>query len=1634
MYKFSRKSTARRGIAMLTAVLVTAGIFTGCSQNVPSAGEETAASQSVSETAGTTAASSAEGADEGEESISAPPRDVAPVSTGDIVSVTADTMQGSLAAADTAFTVKTSSELEPERLKAYLSLTPDVPFEITKQDALSYSLKTAEPLPENSMAVIGLKNDMGDIAYKWAFQTDGGFEVRETYPYGGSEYVTPSTGIEISFTALADNKNAEDYFEIVPEVKGRFESRRDTLYFIPSESLDEVTTYTVTLKKGLTSADGAVLEEDYSFSFKTSDSGGHSYCYDSGVSETFLSDDMPLIQIFCSDGIKDNDFSVELYRYDSADGYYNALKGFIDSGLSEENYNFAADGLENVYSETVKLVNSEDSWGPSYLLLPEELEEGFYFALVKTEENGKTHTIQRHIQINPVSVYASMLSGKAQFFINDTSTGKAASNADIKLHTKMVSFNTKTDSNGVAELEFPTGDAGTGLLKIECGDNIYCDIFDIIDRGNEDYSDLYYTYIYTDREIYKRDDTVNVWGVIRPRKEGVKLPDDLTLRFGDTYESGWDIPFEINEDGTFSAQNVFTDAGFEWGTSINLVTEGESICRKYFRIEDYVKPTYTFETDIPYYAVSPQSEPVAVTVDAKLFDGTAADGLTFEASAYDVDHAEPSVMTTDEKGHAEAKVYFKDSERWQPVYLWLNLEMTGVQNEYTDAGMTTIGFFRDVMLEYDYDKDKHSMEIKTSRIEPDRYEQGDDTYSDETFDKIRGEAADADVEVIITRNYSEKIEDGTYYDYLRKENVTKYRYEYREERVGTYNVSTVNGRALLEDLPTNHEDSSYYIEFIYNDSQGRKTVDSGYISNYTYDDYGGKKYYTLSSESYEFKEGQSLALKLQENGQDVSYNNGRAFLQIHGTEFIDSKVYAGTEYNITMSSDYIPTVNITGAYFDGTHIYPINEGWQDYSFDPEDREIILELSSDKEKYAPGDKVKVTVSAKDVKGGVISGAAVNLSVADEAVFAVASQYADPLEEIYADIYLPWVQQYYSYEQYSMEADSAGEMGGGGDDGGARKDFRDTAAFMSAVTDSKGQAVFEFDLPDNITEWRTTAVSVYEKETDVLYAGAAKLPVIATQPLFIEAVMLSEIVEGDDLSVSARCFGETAGDDVITVNVHGDGVDETKTAPSGRPVNFGKLAKGEYTVTFSAGEGEASDKIELPLTVTDTLLEARVNASADLAEGLDIKPSKWPVCITFFDSEYMLYTDVLFKLTEQAGTRIDMRIASAFAMKQLGFMTEQEYLAQFSGITRDGLVPLMENSAGNVQLTAKLCAAAPELIDKLGVKNSMYNILNDENSYSGDAASAYLALAALGEPVMTEIRGVLEKGVLAEGLGDMAYEDGLKLTAALALLGDYDGAQKYYSQFTPVTSAYADDDGNELVFVSGDYPVELTQTALMTAAVLGLPEADGMARYLISSEQVYDSFAPELMIYLAHYTPENEGDAEFTYSLDGKTETVKLDRHFGTHIDFGREQFENADFKVVSGGVYAVSSFKGHPVQNDTDPELKVEKTYTSHSGDFEIGSLVTVTIKVTGSDCKFSTVNDVVPSCGRFDDSVTGWYADREGQNVKIWTDEHGIAKYTFRIASSGEYLVESAAARNCNGQWGISEKSVITVKGYDAAA
>ena len=1601
-------------LALVMAAAMSLSVMTGCTdKNLTDTSEETAVSSDSAEI--TTAATSAMAAD------NVQLRDPVFYESSQIESVTADKTKGRLIDTATSFSIVTKTDMEASNLQNIISVTPQVNFKVDKVKNNNFRLELTDPLPENSMAVIAQNNADGEAVYKWAFQTDGRFEKKEIYPADNSDYVDTTSGIEITFTAAVNAEGAEKYFEITPHINGKFHAHRSTLYFIPSEPFLSDTRYNVMLKKGFASADGIALDEDISFSFVTRDYSGNNYCYTSNMSETFIKGDPNVVEIFCSDGIADNNFKVSLYRYDNAEAYRKAMQGFIDSGKTSTKYTYSTDGLEQIYSGTQQLITGETSWGPKFLMLPDDLEEGYYIADILVDGVDFFH-IQRHIQVNPVSVYAAYVGGKAQFFINDTVSGKAADGAEINLTTADGTYSAKTDAQGIAMLDVPTDNSGDGLLEIKWDGNLYYDFYEYYKNGEPRLDDLYFSYIYLDRAIYNNDDTIKVWGVIRPRKPGLEMPADLSLELG--YD-GMQIPMEMNSDGTFTASLDFSDLKYDWGTAVMLVSGETILTSTYVQIKDHIKPTYDFEADIPHYVMFPQENPFKVSVQANLFEGSAAGGLTFDISSYDAISANPSTIITDSNGYAETEVLFEDSNSWEPTFRYVNVTLAGVENTYNELYAPVITFYRDIMVEDSYNADTRKLEFTVSEIISDNLQYGDNPWSDDFNDIIRGDRTDITAKMTVTRFWTEKVEKGTYYDYLQKKNVAKYEYDYRDEIMLTDSFTTAGGKYVV-DIP--EKEGSYQIDLEWKDSKGRITKDTYYVYiNQNYNDENQEKRFTFTTDKLEFTENEAIKFSL-ENNYEAYEGEGRVLLQLHGTEFDDYAVYNSTSFSHVMTAECIPNVTAIGAYFDGRHVYPIYEDYyySDLSFNPEERELVLEISSDKEKYAPGEKAVVTVTAKDKSGKIVSDADLVLSVADEASFAVANQVADPLNEIYRNIYGGYAVQYHSYVEHNFNTAAAGEMGGGGEDQNIRRNFKDTAAFLTAVTGTDGKATFEIELPDNITQWRATAVAVYEKETDFIYAGTSKYPLVVTQPLFIEPIMLDEIVDGDDLAVAAHCFGDKAGTEKITVTVTGNGVNLTKSALAGKTLNFGKLAKGEYTVRFKAESGTNSDTVEKTVVVRDSLLETNVTNSFNLADGAGFIPKSWPMCIMFYDAEHLLYTDTLYKLVHRAGERLDMRIASSFAYKEFGFITEEEYVSEFEGITSTGLAKLMQSSEESAQLTAKICAAAPELVNKSTVTKRMYDILDSEESHAADISSAYLALAALGEPVMTEIRDTLDNNEFTSTIASDKFniEDGLRLTAALAFLGDFDTALTHYNRFTENMVTDVNKNGEDTAFLPS---TELTQTAIMPAAILRLPEADSIARHLIGTTQVYDSFALELMVYLNNYTTDTEGDAVFTYTRNGKPETVTIDRHFGTHITFTEEQFKEANFAVKSGEIYAVANYKGNPTQNDTKPTLTVNKTI---SGDLTPGGLVTVKITVKGGADEFGnnfyTVNDVVPSCARFNDYVTG-FANENGQLLTLYTNQYGVAEYTFRVTTSGKYLLESAAARNYDGKWGMSEYTTITV-------
>ncbi len=1533
--------------------------------------------------------------------------------------------------------LSTSKDIDESELREHIRLTDINAFTLEKQSAGSFVLRSEKPVESGVVVKFLALDNEGNVCDSWAFETEQEFVIDKVYPADGEQYVNPETGIEITFTEAIAENGIDKFISVAPNVSGKVETRGKTLYFIPTEGMKYEQIYTVSVKKGLKSALGKELVEDYTFSFSTGSVNDGASFYtqssSSGFSESFIPDDKACVQIELSWELLENfpTFETHLYSFAGADAYYAAVKARADAGRFDDAKTDVS-GLTEVFSSKEQPFTREGST-ESYILLPDDLAQGYYVADITLA--GSRESLQYLLEVSPLSVYAMSLGEENIFFVNSTETGKPAEGASVTLEVSGKKYSGKVGSDGTVKIN-TAGEGGRSVLSIENGSSRYIDC--IVLSGTEDmkYEDLYYSYIYTDRSAYLPTDTIHVWGAVIPRSYNTPLPDGVAVRLSESEIT--DVV--LAADGTFSTEIKLKDHGSAW--RLSLLCDEYVLKDTYISIREYEKPTYVLDMETPDYVLFPQETPVPITLKASFYEGTPAEGIKLkDGSKYDSDE----YLTTGKDGTVKTEVLSgSDSSDWHLSSASFYYMITGIENTYGYVYKSIPAFYRDVMLQYDYDKDNRTLKLNAYKMDLSKteeflkYRKGKDYeywYSgpgDDSYEILKGAACDAKVDVSITHHWSERTEVDSYYDYIEKKNVPIYNYEYKEAFVGSYRVSTGANGAILENLPIDDTNGYYQVTIKYKDSSYRDVkmeltlYAPGYKENsdlYYYRIQAGAKMFMLDSESENdytawyggtvyFTEGENKNFKLVCSDPDTSVN-GQLLLAIYKSDFVSCSVKSvddNTIVTIDGTRDLIPDAKYAGAYFDGKHVYRLVTGVLE--FDPDERNITLEASSDEDKYDAGDTVKITVKATDKDGKALSNAVVHMSIVDEAAFAIEDQYVNILKGIYAYIDYPEVTQYISYIQHASDEMNDGAKGGGGSDS-VRRDFRDTAFFESAVTDNNGNAVFTIEMPDNLTTWRVTMLALYDDGSERLYAGTAKMPIVTTRSLFITPIMQKEFVEGDDIAVSANCAGLESGGK-ISVKLTGNGVEQTKSISPKETANFGKLEKGSYTVTFRASNSGGSDAVEMPITVTDTLLETYIVKGAEINELSGIEPTKYPIRLSFFDKEYMFCTEILYDLMCYYGDSLDMRMASAFAEMELGYITEEDLVRAFIGETSEGFAKQLPAAAQDNEITALICAALPEAVSRYAVKDAFYAELAGNASMT-DICMDYMALAALGEPVLGELNALYNSGKVETA------ESGIYLSAAFALSGDYRGAYEVYMKYVPEIKTEKDADGKIKAWIDADGGQKLTAAALITASVIDLPEAECFARYLTSDATKYDLYALQLVVYLRNYVPSVQGDAVVSYMLNGAKQTVKLNRHFPTTIVMTEKQFRNAGFEVTSGSVYTLVRYIGKISENSKTPTLSVTKQITGSS---TAGSEMTVTIHAA----PYSLVYDVIPCCGRFAKSVNGWCSN-EGQLVRIYTDKDGNASYMFSANVSGNYVVESAVTYDyTKGEWGKCERSNITIK------
>ena len=272
------------------------------------------------------------------------------------------------------------------------------------------------------------------------------------------------------------------------------------------------------------------------------------------------------------------------------------------------------------------------------------------------------------------------------------------------------------------------------------------------------------------------------------------------------------------------------------------------------------------------------------------------------------------------------------------------------------------------------------------------------------------------------------------------------------------------------------------------------------------------------------------------------------------------------------------------------------------------KEFDITVTQDKASYRPGETATFTLTAEK-DGRPLAGAELTLMAVDRGVIDLIDYHVpDPIEFFYDEFLFPsrvagddsrsLLMDPVTYEVRNLY---------GGDQGGdklnERKNFDPTAVFEPVlITGADGTVTCSFKLPDNLTEYRVTAIGMKD---DCFARTEDKM--IVNNPLSARDVLPRRLREGDVSDIGVVISNLDGKDHTATVTMEitsGSESSAEKAAEAGTAVKAGKASvagTAVKTVTVPAGrtvpalfdmKAENSGVVTVSFTVKSDVLNERI----------------------------------------------------------------------------------------------------------------------------------------------------------------------------------------------------------------------------------------------------------------------------------------------------------------------------------------------------------------------------------------------------------------------------------------------------------
>jgi uncharacterized protein YfaS (alpha-2-macroglobulin family) len=274
----------------------------------------------------------------------------------------------------------------------------------------------------------------------------------------------------------------------------------------------------------------------------------------------------------------------------------------------------------------------------------------------------------------------------------------------------------------------------------------------------------------------------------------------------------------------------------------------------------------------------------------------------------------------------------------------------------------------------------------------------------------------------------------------------------------------------------------------------------------------------------------------------------------------------------------------------------------------DDAKLEVHVTSAKKSYEVREEAEITIEVK--KGGApVKNADVTLGVVDEGVLRMTAYHPkDPVAALRPGRELDF--RVTDSRAAMLRRREKAHTAGGGDSAGeesldTRKSFVETAAWLpDLVTDGEGRAKVKVKLPDNLTEFRMTAVAV----DDIGGGGTSESSFVVTRPLLLEPIMPRFALRGDRFEAAAMVHNNTDAPVAAQVTVAGEKRDVALPARSRTrvAVPMSTDVPGTRKMVFSlAVAGAIKDTVQVPLRIDEPGIDEHPTASGVFGARQEIR---------------------------------------------------------------------------------------------------------------------------------------------------------------------------------------------------------------------------------------------------------------------------------------------------------------------------------------------------------------------------------------------------------------------------------------------